>query len=130
MLKLNCYTHSFCKSKRKLKGLFLMQIPSLIDFQHAKKLLKKLSSEKSFKYWLPKWPTPKDNTLKHVRLYSQNSLSSFFPEVVILLTLYSLEIMEFWCKQLFQMKNFYNSVLSFTNSQQQYDIDKIDFIVT
>ena len=54
----------------------------------------------------------------------------FFPEVVILLTLYSLEIMEFWCKQLFQMKNFYNSVLSFTNSRQQYDIDKIDFIVT
>ena len=50
MLKLNCYTYSFCKSKRKLKGLFLMQIPSLIDFQHAKKLLKKLSSENSFKY--------------------------------------------------------------------------------
>ena len=22
MLKLNCYTYSFCKSKRKLKGLF------------------------------------------------------------------------------------------------------------
>ena len=50
MLKLNCYIHSFCKSKRKLKGLSLMQIPSLIDFQHAKKLLKKLSSENSFKY--------------------------------------------------------------------------------
>ena len=54
----------------------------------------------------------------------------FFPEVFILPTLYSLEIMEFWCKQLFQMKNCYNSVLSFANSQQQYDIDKIDFIVT
>ena len=45
MLKLNCYIHPFRKSKIKLKGLFLMQMPSLIEFQHAKKLLKKLSSD-------------------------------------------------------------------------------------
>ena len=33
MLKLNCYIHPFRKSKIKLKGLFLMQMPSLIEFQ-------------------------------------------------------------------------------------------------